>query len=49
MIDESYLNKLIHECNELRKKTCFINLDTQAMKASYMAKKNQEFIGYLQL
>ena len=25
MIDESYLNKLIQECNELRKKTCFIN------------------------
>ena len=48
MIDESYLNKLIQECNELRKKTCFITLDTQAMKASYMAKKNQEFIGYLQ-
>lgn len=48
MIDESYLNKLIRECNELRKNTCFNNLDTDAMKVSYMTKKDQEFIGYLQ-
>lgn len=48
MIDESYLIKLIHECNELRKNTCFIKLDTDSLKISYMPKKNQEFIGYLQ-
>ena len=48
MINESYLNKLIHECNELRTKSCFNNLDAGTMKVSYMTKKNQEFIGYLQ-
>ena len=47
MTDETYLNKLIYECNELRKNTCFTKLDTETMKVSYLAKKNQEFIGYL--
>ena len=48
MIEESYLIKLIRECNELRKNTGFVKLNTDTLKISYMSKKNQEFIGYLQ-
>ena len=47
MINESYLNDLIHECNELRKNTAFRALDTETMRVSYMPKKIQGFVGYL--
>ena len=48
MTDYSYLDALINEVKELRRKTSFIEIDTSKCGISYMPTKKTSFIGYKQ-
>lgn len=46
MLDKKYLNDLIENCNKLREKYVFFNLENSECIVSYMPTKKRSFVGY---
>lgn len=44
--DETYLKRLMDECNDLRERTEFVTLDTEALRKTFLPTKGVSPVGY---